>query len=78
MRDNYATEAVILLALALILLTGLVFMDIKAEVEVRDAYVRGAKIGIAATSPDSYRTIEVRGSCEDVFRADECIQCHEF
>ena len=52
--------------------------DSYRAIEVREAYVRGAKIGIATDNPNDYRTEEVRGSCEDVFTADECIQCHEF
>ena len=32
----------------------------------------GAKIGMEGT----YRIEEVRGSCDDLFTAGECVQCH--
>ena len=41
------------------------------------ALQRGAKIGIALDNPDGYRADEVQGSCEDLFDADECIECHD-
>ena len=36
----------------------------------------GAKIALALESPTGYRAEEVRGSCENLFEADECGKCH--
>lgn len=54
------------LCLLLVLLVGLV------SVSFREGEKVGAKIALS----DGYRLAEVRGSCDTLFRSDECVRCH--
>jgi len=78
MTRTLKTEIIVLYILIAVLLAGFMGMKVAGDLAYRKGLVQGAKIGIAAESPGDYRVEQVRGACEDVFTADECIQCHEF
>jgi len=59
---------------AIMLVVGVVISLMSWDLGLRT----GAKIGIALESPTGYRAEEVRGSCEDLFRTEECESCHTF